>query len=556
MESVRPTVEIHPLEPATRRPVQGSGFKWAYKLTQAENLLRETGQYPCWQTLRQNNVAEAVKTADAVLKRHDILVSARKGDPVDWEAFDRLTQYAADKGIRLYSSHDLFEAGLVPDRPSTLPEIPSIPKVHYSTVEKALAQPQAGSKHVAEPLAPLVDRPILLDDNLLVLNVTYNNHVLNSGMSGYATSGKVFLPLGEISRTLDFNVDIDDERGTAQGWFISEDRRFSLDLNRGQIVADGQEYHLPEGSFARGDGDIFIDSELMGRLFPVDFKTNFSEMSLEIAPREKIPFQERLERETRWNRITPYAENRPELPIKESEYTLFSPPFVDVTLRSDYSKNDKSSSLKGGYSILSKGDLGKMSSEIFVSGDDEEKFQNVRASLERIDPGAGLLGPLKATKVALGDITTPSFPIIGGVRRESGVSVSNMAHSRSSEFDTTNFQGNLSPGWDVEMYRNDILIESQRVGSEGKYSFEDVPVYFGSNEFKLVFYGPQGQKRVETKQVTVGDQMLKKGEGIYQFSVSRKKMNFWTLEIHPNRKTRAPSRLLHVTRQGCRNISL
>nr|WP_320190154.1 SPOR domain-containing protein [uncultured Desulfobacter sp.] len=523
MDSVRSTVEKNPLELAKRGPVKGSGFNSAFKLTQADNLLRETGQYPCWQTLRQKNVAEAVKIADAVVKRHEILVSAQKGDPIDWKAFDRLTQYAADRGINLYKSHDLFKSDIVPDPPKTLPEIPSNPKACDPAMKMPPALPQTGPKNTAPPSFVSDNGSILIDDNLLVLNVTYNNHILNSGMAGYAKSGNVFLPLDEISRTLDFNVNVDPEKGKAQGWFISEERKFSLDLNKGQIVADGRNYPVTEAHIVAGDDDIFIDSKLMGDLFPVDFKTNFSEMSLEIAPREKIPFQERLDREAMWNRINPYAESQAELPRKESEYKLFSPPFVDFTLRSDYSKSDRNSSFQGGYSILSKGDLGKMSSEIFISGDDENKLQNVRVSLERNDPEAGLLGPLNATQFAIGDITTPSFPIIGGMRSESGLSVSNMALDRSREFDITSFHGNLSPGWDVELYRNDILIETHRSGSDGRYRFEDVPVYFGSNDFKLVFYGPQGQKRVETEQVTVGDQMLKKGEGVYQFSVSKKK---------------------------------
>lgn len=526
MDSVKLTAEMNPLEPAKNRPVKDSGFSSAYKITGAETLLRETNQYPRWQALRQNNAAEAVKTADAVLKRHDILVKARKGEPVDWQAFDSLTQYAAGRGISLYKSQALFNVGLVADS-TPLAEIPSVKEAYYPAVEKAPSVSQADTSMI-QATSPATDKgPVISDDNLLVLNVTYNNHVLNNGMAGYGDEGKVFLPLDEMARTLDFNIDVDYKAGKAQGWFISEDRKLYLDLDKGQIVTDGREYDVPEGSIVAGEGDIFIDSKLMGVLFPVDFNTNFSEMSLEIEPREKIPFQEKLDREAKWNRINPYAETQPELPRRESRYKLFSTPFVDFTLRSDYSKNDRSTSAQGGYSILSKGDLGYMSSEVFISGDNKKSLQNFRIALERSDPNAGLLGPLKATNLALGDISTPSFPIIGGVRKETGVSVSNMELNRPSEFDTTNFNGTITPGWDVELYRNEILIETHRVRSDGRYSFEEVPVYFGSNDFKLVFYGPQGQKRVETKQINVGDQMLKQGKGAYQLAVSKKNDELW-----------------------------
>ena len=32
---------------------------------------------------------------------------------------------------------------------------------------------------------------------------------------------------------------------------------------------------------------------------------------------------------------------------------------------------------------------------------------------------------------------------------------------RPSEFDKTSFEGNLQPGWDVELYRNNVLIDSK-----------------------------------------------------------------------------------------------
>jgi len=508
MAQIRIATGANPFMPGNPRPAKPEGFTAAYKLAQAQTLLMETNQYDRWLSLRQNNVAEAVKVADAVLKRHDLLVKSERGEHVDWDAFDRYTQIAADKGIMLYKKKDLA----FPDH-GGLSELssPGLQPIVY-----------LGPLTQAEQSLSLPGNPsIISEENLLILNVAYNDQVLNNGIAGYKSGEKIYLPLDELARTLDFKLEVNSEAGKARGWFIAEDRGFFLDLDEGKIDADGRQFDISQENAISGEGDIFIESNLMGTLFPVDFDTDLSEMSLSIHPREELPFQARLDREAKWNRPNAYGESPANLPRKESEYQFFSVPFVDMTLKGS-SHNSSDKKFQGGYSLLAKGDIGYMSSEVFASGDDQKSLENLRISFERSDPEAGLLGPLKATNISAGDISTPAFPIIGGARRESGLSVSNKELNRTSEFDTTNFQGTLPPGWDVELYRNEILIETSRVGNDGKYSFEQVPVYFGNNDFKLILYGPQGQKRVETKQINVGDQMLKKGKGAYQFSVSSK----------------------------------
>lgn len=597
------------LPPAKTGPNQ---FPGAFKVARADALLRTTGQYGKWEALCQKDDGFAVKMADLVLERHDLVEKAGRGEAVPRQTFDALTEKLAKNGIRLHKSVDLArtlpafagsgpETGPVPsseeDIPSRLPaaktdeghvaqaswesdplsgavpqgvkagndkasavasqspepviESPFARRSGNGSVQGASAQPvqpahpvsaavadqsngrsayTAGAAASPSPvkraggvLAPETASVSMDVENLVILNAQYKNILLNEGLIGYGDGKRVFIPLGETARTIDFDIRVDDGAGTAKGWFISEDRSFDLDLSKMKVTAGGREMTIPEGGAVAKDGDIYVDARLLSEWFPVDFRYDSLEQSLRVEPREKLPLQARMDRENSRGGIGRASGGESTLPRVTTGYSVMEPPVVDFDLRSTYENGkERDNGFELDYAVLARGDLGKMTAEMFLSGDSDEGLENSRVTLERGDPDGNLLGPLGATHVSVGDVRVPEFPILSGGQNETGVAIGNRDLNRTRDFDTTYFEGDLPPGWDVEVYRNGNLQDSHRVGSDGRYAFEEVPLYYGKNDFELVFYGPQGQKRVETKRIDVGSEMLRKGEGEYLLSATAK----------------------------------
>jgi len=239
------------------------------------------------------------------------------------------------------------------------------------------------------------------------------------------------------------------------------------------VSAAGKKMEIPRDGVAVADGEIYVDAALLSQWFPVDFSYDFSHQSVQILPREKLAFQQRMEREQAWKLSGGSQANDPAFPRAYSEYGLFSPPFIDMGLTTFYTKGSKAddefdSGFASGFYLLSKGDLAGMTSEIYLSGDDKDGLENSRLTLRRDDPDGKLLGPLEATSVSAGDIRTADFPILGGGETEKGIALSNESLNRPKNFDPTFFEGNLPPGWQVEVYRNNMLVGTQRVGEEGR----------------------------------------------------------------------------------------
>src|SRR5690606_39713439 len=113
----------------------------------------------------------------------------------------------------------------------------------------------------------------------------------------------------------------------------------------------------------------------------------------------------------------------------------------------------------------------------------------------RCGPDGGLLGPLGATQIAVGDVETRSGALAGrsGVGR--GAYIGNYPLDRSSSFSTTTLRGAMPAGWDAELYRNGQLIAYQGSSMDGRYEFGDVELLDGRHDLAIVPYGPQGQVR-------------------------------------------------------------
>ena len=70
------------------------------------------------------------------------------------------------------------------------------------------------------------------------------------------------------------------------------------------------------------------------------------------------------------------------------------------------------------------------------------------------------------------------------------------------------------------MFRNDQFLEFQRVGDDGFYSFDNVVLFSNENNFKLVFYGPQGEVREEEISIPVDLNRLAESGGVYDVSLT------------------------------------
>ena len=361
-----------------------------------------------------------------------------------------------------------------------------------------------------------------IEPNLLILEVRLDQHLLSDAVTAYQYDKDVLLPLGGLARLLTLAIKTQPEQGIATGFVLREERSFSLNLAQATVTFDGKTEAIDLKLIRVEPDDIYVARQLIERWLPLDFDVDLSRLLLHVQPRELLPMQSRLERERRKVTGARGEYQDPGYSRHASPYQLLGVPFIDQTLSVAVRSGNDNAQVDAAYTAYVTGDLLGMESSLYVSSSRQKPSPNLRFTLGRHDPDAGLLGPLHARSFEFGSVPVPGVANIALTSPTgNGLTLSNRPLTQPTSFDRHSLQGNLPPGWDVELYFNDALVGFQQSRPDGKYSFDDQPLISGPNEFRLVFHGPLGQSRVERQSFLLEQSATPSGEFYYNITEHR-----------------------------------
>lgn len=361
------------------------------------------------------------------------------------------------------------------------------------------------------------------DDNLLILGLKIDYQELEDVIPAYRADDQFYLPLGILSQILGLAIQVDLGTGSADGFIINEERQFHLNAGGREVILKGERLPVPENQVFFYPDDIYINSRQLQKWWPMDFEVNLFTSQLLIKTHEQLPFQRRLLREKEIekmrNRYRPAAKNYPE---QGTTYQLISTPFIDHKMSAHYRKKPTIQSEQSySYTTHVKTDLLYHETSLYLSGNDEDELAATRLLVSRTDAKNNLLGFMKATRYAFWNVNMPSSEYIASSQSgTTGAMVSNFPLKRQTQYDKHTFEGELLPDWEVELYHNNALIAYKDTPTDGQYRFEDIPLLFGHNYFKLVFYGPHGESREETHTFSLTGALVRPGSYYYHAAVA------------------------------------
>jgi hypothetical protein len=345
-------------------------------------------------------------------------------------------------------------------------------------------------------------------DDALLFDVRLGQYRLGDGVRGYQTPEGICVDLADVIIALDVPVRLDKKLRRATGWVFEERRTVVIDreartvqiMNKTENLSATDIYDTPEG--------WCVASGKLSGWFGVALDVDQANALLIIRSSFKLPVELALERRNRAAKIRSIAEfDLKSLPQAEAPFRGIKTPSLDAVVRVGglRQRGDRGGTrLNAGYELYVAGEAGPVAYNARLSSNRSGVPESLRIQAYRTDPQGRLLGPLKATQVAVGDVSGFSTALVSqsGVGR--GAFISNRPVERRDAFDRTDFRGELPNGWDAELYRNGQLLAFAETRADGRYEFLDVPLLYGANDFEVVLYGPQGQVRRERRVVPVG----------------------------------------------------
>ncbi len=343
-------------------------------------------------------------------------------------------------------------------------------------------------------------------DDALLFEVRMGKYRVGDGVRGYTTPQGVCVDLADTLMALDIPIRLDKKLRRATGWAFEERRTITIDreagteqiMNSTSKVASHDIYDTPEG--------WCVSTSALSRWFGATFDADPNNAVLVVKADRKLPPEAAAERRAR------AAVARPEtgfdlasLPQSRISFRGVKPPAIDV-VASVGGLHDRRSGTRidAQYELYAAGEVGPVAYTARLSSDRRGLPATLRIQGYRTDPKGTLLGPLRATMVAVGDVQGFSTPLVAVSSAGRGGMITNRPVERSDRFDRIDLRGELPRGWDAELYRNGQLLAFAQDRSDGRYAFLDVALQYGQNRFEVVLYGPQGQIRRDVKSVPVG----------------------------------------------------
>jgi len=362
---------------------------------------------------------------------------------------------------------------------------------------------------------------VFTDDNLALLDVRFKQYRVGDGVEAYIVNDRVYLPLVDVFAFLELNISTTADG--AAGWFINENYDFSLRQTASGWLATviGMEVDVPDDEIVQFYDMLYADMRLLDDWFGARFTLNFSQSLLTLSTQQELPFEKRISRNERIinKRQMPKVAENPLLdnPYKPAEIPSLNLSTTHLTQRNE--KNDSETERYTTYSVISHGDLGYMNSEVFVSGDREEGLRSASLHLQRFDHSGAMLGPMGATHIGMGDISSPGIPFAAAGGNGRGIVINNKDLNTNQKSDLRVIEGDYHPGWDIELYQNGIVVGYQTIGADGHYEFSNIPLFLGNNRFTLKFYGPGGKEETEERTLFLGANQDDVGKIKYSASI-------------------------------------
>ncbi len=353
-------------------------------------------------------------------------------------------------------------------------------------------------------------------DGLLILEPRIQNYTLEDYAYVYEKNGKDFISLPQLVSYTGFKVE---KEGSLYkiSWALKPSV-VVIDLQNRFIEVDGVKQAMEPNDIKYIENTVFVSTSFLERVFGIKTEIDYLNMSMTVdAPQD---FPTTIKKNLEKNRAGGlYSYQRDSFKDYDFDNRWFGTPVLDVTLGKGWNHTSNGTTSNSDNYVLNFAGLAAgLDVTAYLSGDsdhDRKPTARITGSREFLEEPEN---PLHLKRMEIGDVSGVSNSYFTNASYGRGVTLSSFKDLILSADKTIDITGPLQEGWQVELYWNDQLMGYRQNGVAGRYNFENLPVSYGLNTFKLVFYGPYGETKTEYKRYYSGTSPVKKGEFGYTFN--------------------------------------
>jgi hypothetical protein len=300
----------------------------------------------------------------------------------------------------------------------------------------------------------------------------------------------LYLPFLEVMGMIGSNASVNQEGTIFSGSYLSKDVPITIIPSTFKASVGGKEFTILPSECIVVGRELYLKLPLYETWFGLKMKFEFSLLRVLLPLDEKFPAYQKLKRNQAREKLTRSIEALRTTKVVPQTREIFAGGVADWLLSTNpVGGGGHYLDLNTG-AVLFGGDLSLSGTGNTVSGfnakDLSYKWHYAFDSNKYVSQGeAGYVYPGGA--------------VSKGVR---GVLVTNKPLVQRTYFQTINLSGQLQPGWEVELYVDNKLVDFVTADQKGSYSF-NVDVNYGTSLVTLKKFGPTGEVETEERQMQV-----------------------------------------------------
>jgi len=306
---------------------------------------------------------------------------------------------------------------------------------------------------------------------------------------------------------------------TVSGFFINPDETYLIDRAGNRITYGSKTWELSEGELIRSESNLYLRSDYFGKVFGLECSFSFRDLMVTIDTKLELPaIREMRQEEMRRNITRLRGEILVDTTIGRT-YPGFRFGMADWAV---YASEQPDGQSVGRFN-LSLGSViagGEANADLtwYTGTAFSEKQQNYM--WRHVNNDRSWMRQVIAGKINAQAVASIYNPVLG-------VQVTNRPTTFRRSFGTYTLTDRTEPGWTVELYVNNVLVDYVKADASGFFTFE-VPLVYGNTLVKLKFYGPWGEERTREQNINIPYNFLPHKELEYTVSAGVVEDSLWS----------------------------
>jgi hypothetical protein len=320
---------------------------------------------------------------------------------------------------------------------------------------------------------------------------------------------RVYVPTSDLFGLLKINHNVSAAYDSISGFFLNEQNRYLINARDYSIKVGSSVFQFDKAAMLITPTGMYLRNDVFGKAFGLNLNFNFRSLSLELKTSLELPVIKELRLEQMRKNVNRLrGEVAVDTTIRRN-YHLFRGGMADwsvIASQNSGGRSDTRASLALGAEFLG-GETNILLNYSSQIGFDERQ-QQYRWRWANND--AKIVRQVTAGKIQPRSIASIYAPVIG-------VTATNTPTTFRKSFGSYTLTDYTEPGWTVELYINNVIVDFTTADASGFFSFE-VPLVYGASQIVLKFYGPWGEERIREQTINVPYNFLPKGTVEYQVS--------------------------------------